>query len=221
MTSDGGGPLKYLIDQAQLGGMPVETVTLLLLLPLVAVIIAASRHLIGLRGFGIFLPAALTFVFTTIGPLVGIGLFLVIVALSTGTRLLLRRLKIKLQYLPRMSLILWAVVLGVMAILFLIPYLPVRQSISIFPVLILILLAEDFNRVQLGKSARVAVSLTSETVVLALISYLVLQSRTLQNFALSDPEIFLILILVVNIFLGRYSGLRVIEFWRFRRLLKS
>src|SRR5688500_10445240 len=76
-------PIQYAIRNALSQGVPIDNIVLLLLLPLVAAIIAASRHLIGLRGFGIFLPAALSAVFVATGPIVGIGLFLVIVAVST------------------------------------------------------------------------------------------------------------------------------------------
>ncbi len=217
-------PVKYLIRNALQSGVPIDTLTLLLLLPLVAALIAATRHLIGLRGFGIFLPAALSIVFVVTGPVVGIGLFLIIVAISTITRVALRNFKIKLQYLPRMAFLLWLVVLGVVSVLFSGPLLALRPEIaqvSIFPVIILILLAEDFARVQLGKSVKVAISLTIETIILGLISFAVLQLRPLQTFALLHPEALLLIVLVFDLFLGKYTGLRLIELWRFRKLIRS
>jgi len=93
-------PLKYAIRAAVVTGVPANTIVLLLLLPLVAMVIAAFRHLIGLRGFGIFLPAALSVVFVATGPIVGIGLFLVIVASSTIPRIILRRLKLNFSICP-------------------------------------------------------------------------------------------------------------------------
>ena len=42
------------------------------------------------------------------------------------------------------------------------------SNVSIFAVLILVLLAEDFIRVQLGKSVKTALSLTFETLILSL-----------------------------------------------------
>jgi hypothetical protein len=215
--------VKYSIRRAVAAGVPANTIVLLLLLPVVALIIAAFRHIVGIRGFGIFLPAALSVVLVATGPIVGIGLFLLIVAVSTGVRLTLRKLKVKLQYLPRMALMLWFVSLGVLGVLFLTPIVPWLNiaDVSIFPVLILALLAEDFTRVQLGKSARIAISLTSETLFLALISYLFLTLRSVQVFALLNPEVLLVSVFVVNFTLGRYTGLRFLEFWRFRRLIQA
>lgn len=214
-------PIKYAIRAAVAAGVPPNTIVLLLLLPLVAAGIAAARNLVGLRGFGIFLPAALSVVFVAVGPVVGIGLFLIIVATSTLARLVLRKLKLKLGYLPRMSLILWLVVLSVLGVLFLAPTVNFVGSVSIFPVLILTLLAEDFTRVQLGKSARTAIDLTSETLILSLVSYLFLTLRPVQEFALLNPEILLLGVAAFDLILGRYSGLRLLEIWKFRRLITS
>jgi len=216
-------PLKYAIRAAVVTGVPANTIVLLLLLPLVAMVIAAFRHLIGLRGFGIFLPAALSVVFVATGPVVGIGLFLVIVASSTIPRIILRRLKLKLQYLPRMAMILWFVVLGVLAVLFAAPIIrqPNLANVSIFPVLILVLLAEDFSRVQLGKSIKTAINLTTETLILALVSYIFLTFKSLQIFALLNPELLLLGVFIVDLMLGRYIGLRFIELWRFRKLISG
>ena len=216
-------PVKYAIRGAVEAGVPANTIVLLLLLPVVAAIIAAARHMVGLRGFGIFLPAALAVTFVATGPLVGIGLFLAIVAVSVSARMILRKTKVKLQYLPRMAILLWLVVLAVLGILFAAPLIKAPQltKVSIFPVLILALLAEDFTRVQLGKSAETAINLTSETLVLALVSYVFLTLTPLQEFALANPEILLVAVLAFNFILGKYVGLRLLELWRFRKLINS
>ena len=216
-------PIKYAIRSAVSAGVPTNTIVLLLLLPVIAAIIAAARHLVGIRGFGIFLPAALAVTFVATGPIVGIGMFLVIVAVSTSARLLLRKTKIKLQYLPRMALILLFVVMGVLGVLFTAPILrrPDLANVSIFPVLILVLLAEDFSRVQLGKSVNTAVGLTTETLILALVSYVFLTSKQVQEFALLNPEILILIVFVFNFFMGKYIGLRLREFWRFRKLISG
>lgn len=216
-------PVKTAIRSSVASGVPANTIVLLLLLPIVAFVIAFTRNIVGIRGFGIFLPAALSVVFVATGPVVGIGLFLVIVIVSTATRLILRKLKVKLQYLPRMAFILWAVVLGVLGVLFLTPVLKFTDlaNVSIFAVLFLVLLAEDFTRVQLGKSVKTALNLTFETLILSLISFLFLTFQPLQRFVLLNPEISLLVVAGLDLLLGKYTGLRVMEFYRFRKLIKS
>jgi hypothetical protein len=216
-------PVKTAIRASVASGVPANTIVLLLLLPIVAFVIAFTRNVIGIRGFGIFLPAALSVVFVATGPIVGIGLFLVIVIVSTAMRLILRKLKVKLQYLPRMAFILWAVVLGVLGVLFLAPILKFTDlaNVSIFAVLFLVLLAEDFTRVQLGKSVKTALNLTFETLILSLISFLFLTFQPLQEYVLLNPEVSLLLIAAADLLLGKYTGLRVMEFYRFRKLIRS
>lgn len=216
-------PIKFAIRGAVEAGVPANTIVLLLLLPGVAALIAAARHIVGLRGFGIFLPAALSVVFVATGPLVGIGLFLVIVVVSTLVRMILRKSKIRLQYLPRMALILLFVVMGILGVLFAAPVIrqPALANVSIFPVLILVLLAEDFSRVQLGKSAKVAINLTTETLILSLVSFIFLTTWQVQRFALLSPEIYILLVALFDFLLGKYSGLRFLEYWRFRKLING
>ena len=218
-----GGPIYNAIVSSIASGVPENTIILLLLLPIVATVIAATRQIIGIRGFGIFLPAALSITFVAIGPILGILLFTAIVIISTIVRIITRKLILKLQYLPRMALILWFVSLGILGILFASPYIKYGPllNVSIFPVLVLTLLVEDFTKIQLGKSFKTAISLTGQTLVLALISYIFLTYQPFQAFVLANPEITLTTTFVINIILGKYLGLRFMEYIRFRKLIKS
>ena len=216
-------PIKYAIRASVASGVPATTIVLLLLLPLVAAFIAAGRHLIGVRGFGIFLPAALSIVFVAIGSLLGIGLFLLIILITLLVRYVLKTAKIRLQYLPRMALMLLFVVVSVLGVLFAAPVMRIGElsNFLIFPVLILVLLSEEFTKVQLGKSVRVAINLTTETLLLAMLSYVLLTVEPVQRFALLNPEILILGIAVFDFFLGKFSGLRFLEYYRFRRLIKG
>ena len=216
-------PMKYVVRGAVGGGVSAKTISLLLLLTVVTAFIAGVRHLVGLRSFGIFLPAALSVVFVVIGPIFGIGLFVLIIGIASLVRFGLRKFKVHLQYLPRMAFILWAVVVCVLVILFLAPIFGGInfESISVLPLFILILLAEDFIRVQLGKSVKTAISLTTETLILAFVSYLILSFIPFEQFAILNPEILLIGVALFDFILGKYIGLRFLEFWRFRKLIRS
>lgn len=208
--------LKHAIQNSISAGVPENTITLLLLLPIVASVIAATRTIVGIRGFGIFLPAALSITFVAIGPILGILLFTAIVIISTLVRIVTRKLKLKLQYLPRMALILWFVSMGILAIIF-----TTHINVSIFPVLVLTLLVEDFTKIQLGKSFKTAITLTTQTLILSLISYLFLTFVPFQKLVLNNPEIAMIATFIVDIILGKYLGLRVMEYWRFRKLINA
>ena len=212
--------LQHAIRTAVMSGVPANTIVLVILFPLVAALIAAGRHLVGLRGFGIFTPAVLSVAFVATGIITGILLFLIILGMATLGKNVLK--KAKLQYLPRMAFLLWFVCLGVLAVLLIAPVLGLENlmKLSIFPILILVLLAETFIEVQIGKSRREAMELTVETIILALISSLVLSLEMVQRFALIHPELLLIMVALFDVFMGKYVGLRYTEYRKFKKLLK-
>jgi len=189
------------------------------LFPLVTAIIAASRHLVGIRGFGIFTPALVSVGFLATGISSGILLFLVIIAVATMGRPVIKRLR--LPYMPRTSLLLWIVSLAVLALLLASPYLHLEAlaELSIFPVLVLVLLAETFIDVQNKRGMDQAVEMTMETLILALIAYLVMNLELVQQWVLLNPEAVVVGVGVFNVFLGRFAGLRLLEYRRFKSIL--
>ena len=212
--------LQHLIRKAIKKGVPANTIVLILLFPFIAAIIAGLRHIVGIRGFGIFLPAVLSVVFVSTGTTAGLVLFLVIIITATLARMFLR--KIKLQYLPRMAFLLWFVSLGVLGVLLSASFGQVEalMSLSIFPILILILLAENFISIHIGMSMKKAISMTVETLAVALFCSFLLQLDFLQKIALLYPEATIAVIAVFNIFLGKYTGLRWMEYRKFKEILK-
>ena len=68
-------PLKVGIKMRSVGGVSVNTIVLLLLFPLVAALVAFSRQMVGLNGFGIFIPALVSVAFLSTGVLAGLVFF--------------------------------------------------------------------------------------------------------------------------------------------------
>lgn len=211
--------LKHAIRNGVVNDVPANTIVLILLFPLVTAIIAASRHLVGLRGFGIFTPALVSVGFLATGIVNGLLLFLVIIAVATAGRLLIR--KLKLPYMPRTSLLLWLVSLGVLVLLLVSPYLKFVEiaQLSIFPILLLVLLAETFIDVQNKQGMTQAIEMTIETLILASVAYFVMKLDIVQRFVLLNPEILIAGVAVFNVFLGKFAGLRLSEYFRFRQIM--
>lgn len=211
--------LQHALLRAVEQGVPANTMVLLLLFPLVGAVIAAARHLIGLRGFGLFTTAALSIALLATGIFVGILMFVLIIVVANFGRVLVSRLR--LQYLPRIALLLWFVSLGIFALVAISPYLGLDKlvTISIFPILLLVLFAETFIGSRIGLGLRRTMELTVETIILAVICYLVLSLETLQRFTILNPEITVLAVAVFDIFLGKYVGLRLLEYWRFREII--
>jgi hypothetical protein len=215
--------MQHLIRNANTQGVPVNILVLILLFPVIASFIAASRHVIGLEGFGIYTPAVLAVTFLSTGLISGILLFVAILAAATIGREILKRFK--LQYLPRTALMLWAVSLSVFFLLVASPYLlPLGidlVTLSIFPILVLILLSENFIEALLSGTQKRAVELTFETILLAALSAVFIRTDVVQEFVLFHPELMILVVLIANIAVGRYTGLRISEYFRFKPLLDT
>lgn len=213
--------LRYFVERAVSKGLPVNTVVLILLFPLVVALVAASRHLVGVRGVGILTPALLSVSFLATGIWAGMGLFLVILLVATTGRILLRRLK--LQYLPRMALLLWLVSTGVLLALLSAAEFNIGSflTIGIFPILILMLLAESFIDIQQTRSAAEAREIIVQTFVLAMISSLVLAWEMVQKTVLLFPELVYLGVAGFDVLLGKYTGLRLTEYFMYSRVEKG
>lgn len=213
--------IQHGIRQANLQGVPANVLVLVLLFPVIASFIAASRHIIGLSGFGVYAPAVLAVALLSTGIITGLALFISILLVASAGRSLVKRLK--LQYLPRTALLLWIVSLSVFGLLLLSPYL-LRINIdlitvSIFPILVLVLLSENFvEATQTGSESR-AIELTLETILLAVLSALFVRTELVQDFVILHPELTIIAVLILDVAVGKYSGLRLSEYFRFKPIL--
>lgn len=213
--------LQHAIRRSVSAGIPANVVVIVLLFPLVAALIAASRHIIGLRGFGIYIPAVLSVALVSTGIVEGLVIFIAIVATALLTRNYLK--KTPLSYLPRTALLLWTVSLGILGVLLVAPYFGLLSlmSVNIFPILILVLLSENFLDALLRTKPADAVALTVETLALAFISSLILQLEMMQRFALMEPELLIVGIAFFNVLVGKFAGLRLTEFLRFRSIIEE
>ncbi len=207
--------IKEAVDQ----GLPANIIVLLLLFPFIAAIIAASRHIVGLRGFGIYIPAVLSVAFVSTEILSGVIFFIAVLLAAIITRKIVR--KFKFPYLPRTSMILWGVSVFILGLLMLSSKLALHEllTINIFPLLILILLTENFMDSQLFNSQQEALKLTLETLLIAIFCSLIINQDVVQQFVLLYPEISLLGTALFNYLIGRYKGLRLLELMRFRSIL--
>jgi len=90
---------------------------------------------------------------------------------------------------------------------------------TIFVLLIMSTLAETFLTVKAEEGLRGAIIGVSETVIAALICVFLVQLSFLQSLILAYPEAILLTI-VINIAMGRWTGLRIVEYFRFREVFR-
>ncbi|PIW36709.1 MAG: hypothetical protein COW24_04055 [Candidatus Kerfeldbacteria bacterium CG15_BIG_FIL_POST_REV_8_21_14_020_45_12] len=208
--------MNYMINK----GVPVNSLYLILMLPLMATVIAAGRQLVGIKAFGIFAPTVIALTFLATGLKYGITVFAAIIVLGTLGRLLAR--KFRVLYLPRMALVLSFLALAIFFMFLLGAVLGKTGfiTISIFPILIMTVLTEHFVSVQVEQGYKTAVKLTLETLALSVIGFFIGDWTLFKTTILAYPELIL-LTLLFNYFMGKFSGLRLMEYIRFHKVLKQ
>ena len=211
--------IQKAIRKAVAAGMPANIIVLLLIFPIIASIVALSRHVIGLKGFGIYIPSVLSVAFVSTGIITGVIIFMAVLLSSIVTRSLVKRFKLPL--LPRTAMLLFGVSTAMLALLLIgsVYNVDLVLNISIFPLLIIILLTENFMETQLFSSQKEAFSITFETLIVAVLCSFIIGSEEIQKFVILRPELVLIGVAITNLAIGRYTGLRLLEYMRFRELI--
>ncbi len=224
--------MSYFVNVLIDNGIPDNTIALLLLLPVIATVVAFMKQVVGITTFGIYTPSIITLSFLVIGMHAGLLVLLTAIIIGTLARPLLRR--VRMLYIPKMAIVITLVSLTLLLILIASIYLGLFDaqflSIAIFPMLILSTLVEKFVSAKSEKSYTSASVLMLETVIVALIAYFIaggeinlgflsFRFEFVKNLMLNYPEAVFLLI-IINILLGKWSGIRVMERIRFREVLR-
>ncbi len=209
--------IEYMTTQ----GVPELSLVFFLMLPVVATVISFSRQVVGIKAFGLYVPLIITFAFLATGIKYGIIIFLLTLIVGTVMRFILR--KIRLLYLPRMALTLIMITISIYVLFLIAIYLDKISfvQVAVFPVLILVILSEKFIATQIHRDNRVAIILTLETLILAIACYYLITWSSFQQFALNYPLIIIGGSIVINLLLGRWTGLRLTEYFRFKEVAKQ
>jgi transglutaminase-like putative cysteine protease len=209
---------QHLSDILDLTRLPLElqrVLALILLMPLGALVTSVFRNVIGLHTSGTFAPTllALSFVFADWKT----GLLILVATLAVGlvARYLVDALHLLL--VPRLCIILTLVVLGVVYGISALDYLRVAPGTAavLFPMVILTMLVERFFLTTQEDGWAAAMQHLGGTTVVAVSCYLILRWEAVAHVVLAYPEVHCFSVAAL-ILLGRYTGYRLLEPWRFR-----
>lgn len=201
-------------------GIPLEALIWLLITPIAVTLIVIARHLIGIKGLGITTPLLIGFAFATTGLTRGLIIFFAILAIGFLIRSLLAR--VRLLYLPKIAIILSGITL---AVLFLLPLVaPLGEKSLPFPqaafsIIILIFSIDQFISFLNERGFKSTLGIVVEVTALALLTFSLLTSQWLIRAVVTYPLFVIISILFINLALGRWTGLRLSEYLRFKNLI--
>lgn len=219
---DTGESKKSLFVEFSLFSLPIETQAVyqvVLLVPVGVFLLVILRNVIGIRTFGTFMPVLIALAFRETQLIWGVILFSTLTALGLGIRLYLAHLK--LLVVPRLAAIL-IVVIWLMAIFSILTHklgLERGLSVALFPMVILTMTIERMSIVWEELGAYQTLKQGAWSIAAAVLAYLVMTISIIEHVVFVFPELLLIL-LAGTIWLGRYSGFRLVELPRFKSLTK-
>jgi 7 transmembrane helices usually fused to an inactive transglutaminase/Transglutaminase-like superfamily len=193
-------------------------VEFLLLLPVAALIVCLFRNVIGLISFGTFAPALLGLAFRDLTTLPGILVFLSILLVGWLMRRVLDRYH--LLQVPRIALMLSLVVIMLVSIIILANYfsMPATRYISLFPLVILTGMIERFWTLEAEDGMVASFKTLFITLFISATIALVLSMPALTRHLFRYPET-LGVVMALLLLIGRYTGYRLMELFRFRDFL--
>ncbi len=218
----GVSPLKRLFLNLSLFTLPPaerRLVEILLLLPIAALIICVFRNVIGLSSFGTFAPALIGLAFHDLHSLPGILVFVTILLIGWLMRRVLDYYH--LLQVPRVATMLTLIMIVLIsAVVAANVYgAPTTRYISLFPMIILCGMVERFWTLETEDSTSASFRTLFQTMLIATVIALVLSSGELVQHMFRFPET-LGLIMAAQLLIGRYTGYRLMELFRFRDFLK-
>jgi hypothetical protein len=175
---------------------------------------------IGLSTFGVYTPVMIVASFFILGIALGLITFFFAVVTSYVVKHIIN--KFDFLYLPKVGLNLSFVSLSFLLVLLLAILLDFKVSLSlaIFPMLVMSNVAEKFMAAQTEEGFRGAVVGVMETLIVVVISYYIIVWNYFNNMIMSWPELILVP-MVLTLLLGKFSGLRLSEYLRFRSLFSE
>ncbi len=199
-------------------GISQNFLKILLMLPLGAFVTVVFRNVLGLETFGTFLPALIAAAARETGLFWGLVGFVGIIFCAAIIRKLLDW--VQLLHSPKMAIMLTVVVMLLLAATIMgVNYqLFALAQISLFPIAILAITAERFAITVEEQGILKALNITAMTVIVITAAYTVMDSLFLQSLFFAFPEL-LLFVVVLNLWLGKWIGLRLSEFIRFRQLI--
>jgi hypothetical protein len=200
--------------------LPIQTQSVyevLLLVPFGILVIVILRNFIGFSSFGTFAPVLIALAFRETELIKGILLFVMIVSLGLVFRFYLERLRLLL--VPRLAAVVTIVVLLMTAISMISHQMGAETglSVSLFPMVIISMVIERMSVVWEERGAATSIREGLGSLLMAALAYSFMSLDILAYWVTVFPEINLV-VLGVIVALGRYTGFRLTELIRFRRL---
>lgn len=207
-------------------GMTEQMLIMLLYIPVIATLINFTRYVVGFKTLGIYAPMILAYAYIFTGIRFGLLITAAVIAGTLITYTMLKR--VRMHYISRISVNYILVAFFIVLIISINEISPVtitteNHNVATIPplgVILIVTLSDFFIKQYVKKDLSSSLRALAETVVIGVAGWALLRLPFLQVFILQNLWI-QPLLLVANIALGKYTGIRFKEFFRFQRVMKD
>ncbi|MCB1700795.1 MAG: inactive transglutaminase family protein [Halioglobus sp.] len=214
---------EYALLDFSIYALPVEqqgVFKILMLIPVAALVVVVMRILVGLKTSGTFMPVLIALAFLQTQLLTGLALFLILVGVGLWIRSWLSHMNLLL--VSRISAVI-IVVIFMMATTAILSYkfgLDRALTVTFFPTIILAWTIERMSILWEEEGFHEVFLQGGGSLVVAIIAYLLMTNRVVEHLTFNFPELTLSLLAII-LLLGKYTGYRLSELYRFRDLGKN
>ena len=203
--------------------LPIQTqavYSVLLMIPIGALVMVIMRNIVGIDAFGTFMPVLIALAFRETKLLWGLILFTLLVTLGLTIRFLLERLRLLL--VPRLGAVLIVVVMLMLFISLTSHRLGMEMglSVALFPMVIISMTIERMSVVWEERGAADSIRAGLGSMLLAVAAYTFMVMAWLEYLIFTFPELLLVILAFVML-VGRYTGYRLTELKRFKELARD
>jgi hypothetical protein len=192
----------------------------LLLLPVGALVVVLLRVMVGIRTSGTFMPILIALAFIQTSLITGLVIFLTVVSAGLWIRSYLSHLNLLL--VARITAVVILVIL-IMATLSIVTYkMGFEQALTVtfLPTIILSWTIERMSILWEEEGAHEVLIQGGGSLLAAILAYLLMTMELVAHLTFNFPELMISLLGVV-LLLGKYTGYRLSELYRFRYLRKD
>lgn len=204
---------QWIINQ----GVSQIVLEIMISMCIVATIVSIARYIFGNKTYGIYAPIILAIAYSYTGLRYGLAITLVVILTSLLSYSILK--KIRMHYITRIATN--YIILSIVLIFFFILInnfglgLDNMSNIPPLAFISIAALSDFFIKQYIQKSLKTSVMTLFGTIVVAIVGWFVITRDAISDFVLNN--LWLIPLLVVfNILLGMFKGLRVKDYFRFR-----
>lgn len=217
-------------------GIYLETLLVIYSLPVLITIINFFKYIIGTKTIGTYVPIIIVYIFWAFTGLNAgfreIDILSILVDEVLITFILLFSIfgaialfyslfyKVKLHYLPKISTVLIFSIISLILLFWATVKLEFNflERITPLAIVLIFIASEQFLSVYIKNDLAKAIYLFIETFIVSTLTYLIIIQPTLIDLIITNPWILLIT-LPLNILIGKFTGLRLTEYFRFYELL--